>query len=285
MTKSRQLRIGLALGSGGAKGLAHIGVIKVLEKNNIPIDFIAGSSIGALIGGFYSATKDIKRIEEIALSTNWRQLLSLIDPSLRRGLIKGEKIKKFIETHIGKVKFRDLKIPLSVIATDLRTGEIIPINQGEVASAIRASISFPLIFKPVEREGRLLADGGLSLPIPVEVVNKMGAGLVIAVNLDADYFTNRSNNKTGLGFYEIASNSINLLCYHLARWNVKDADVVVEPKLSIKMGIVHWNKFLDGRDIILAGELAMKKKLPQLQKLIYQKSKDSLMSKHSELKR
>jgi len=285
MTKSRQLRIGLALGSGGAKGLAHIGVIKVLEKNNIPIDFIAGSSIGALIGGFYSATKDIKRIEEIALSTNWRQLLSLIDPSLRRGLIKGEKIKKFIETHIGKVKFRDLKIPLSVIATDLRTGEIIPINQGEVASAIRASISFPLIFRPVEREGRLLADGGLSLPIPVEVVNKMGAGLVIAVNLDADYFTNRSNNKTGLGFYEIASNSINLLCYHLARWNVKDADVVVEPKLSIKMGIVHWNKFLDGRDIILAGELAMKKKLPQLQKLIYQKSKDSLMSKHSELKR
>jgi len=285
MTKSRQLRIGLALGSGGAKGLAHIGVIKVLEKNNIPIDFIAGSSIGALIGGFYSATKDIKRIEEIALSTNWRQLLSLIDPSLRRGLIKGEKIKKFIETHIGKVKFQDLKIPLSVIATDLRTGEIIPISQGEVTSAIRASISFPLIFRPVEREGRLLADGGLSLPIPVEVVNKMGAGLVIAVNLDADYFTNRSNNKTGLGFYEIASNSINLLCYHLARWNVKDADVVVEPKLSIKMGIVHWNKFLDGRDIILAGELAMKKKLPQLQKLIYQKSKDSLMSKHSEFKR
>ena len=285
MTKSKRLKIGLALGSGGAKGLAHIGVIKVLEKNNIPIDFIAGSSIGALIGGFYSATKDIKRIEEIVLSTNWRQLLSLIDPSLRRGLIKGEKIKKFIETHIGKVKFQDLKIPLSVIATDLRTGEIIPISQGEVTSAIRASISFPLIFKPVEREGRLLADGGLSLPIPVEVVNKMGAGLVIAVNLDADYFTNRSNNKTGLGFYEIASNSINLLCYHLARWNVKDADVVVEPKLSIKMGIVHWNKFLDGRDIILAGKLAMKKKLPQLQKLIYQKSKDSLMSKHSEFKR
>jgi len=286
MTKSRQLRIGLALGSGGAKGLAHIGVIKVLEKNNIPIDFIAGSSIGALIGGFYSATKDIKQVEEIVLSTNWRQLLSLIDPSLRRGLIKGEKIKKFIEAHIGKVKFQDLKIPLSVIATDLRTGEIIPINQGEVASAIRASISFPLIFKPVEREGRLLTDGGLSLSIPVEVVNKMGAGLVIAVNLDADYFTNKGNNKTDLGFYEIAINSINLLCHHLARWNVKNADIIVEPKLNVKkVGIVYWNKFLDGRDIILAGELAMKKKLPQLQKLIYQKSKGSLMSKHSEFKR
>jgi len=272
-TDFKRPKIGLALGSGGAKGLAHIGVIKVLEKNNIPIDFVAGSSIGALIGGFYSATKDIRRIEEIALSTNWRQVLSLIDPSLRRGLIKGEKIKKFIEAHIGKVKFQGLKIPLSVIATDLKTGEIIPISQGEVASAIRASISFPLIFKPVEREGRLLADGGLSLPVPVEIVSKMGAGLVIAVNLDADYFTNRGNNKTNLGFYEIASNSINLLCYHLARWNTKDADIVVEPKLNIKTGIVHWDKFLDGRDIILAGESAMKKKLPQLQELIYQKAK------------
>ena len=284
-TDFKRPRIGLALGSGGAKGLAHIGVIKVLEKNNIPIDFIAGSSIGALIGGFYSATKDIKQVEEIAISTNWRQLLSLVDPSLRQGLIKGEKIKKFIETHIGKVKFQDLKIPLSVIATDLRNGEIIPISQGEVASAIRASISFPLIFKPVEREGKLLADGGLSLPVPVEIVSKMGAKLVIAVNLDADYFTNKSNNKTDLGFYEIAINSINLLCYHLARWNVRNADIIVEPKLSIKMGIVHWDKFLDGRDIILSGELAMKKKLLQLQKLIYHKSKDSLMNKHSEFKR
>ena len=276
MVNKKRPKIGLALGSGGAKGLAHIGVIKVLEENNTPIDFIAGSSIGALIGGFYSATKDIKQIEEIALSTNWRQVLSLIDPSLRQGLISGEKIKKFIENHIGKIRFQDLKIPLSVIATDLKTGETISINQGEVASAIRASISFPLVFKPVKWKSRLLADGGLSLPVPVEIVRKMGAELVIAVNLDADYFTNGDNNKTNLGFYKIANNSINLLRYHLASWNVKNADIIVEPKLDIKLGIVHWNKFLDGKNIILAGESAMKKKLPQLQELIYQKSKSGL---------
>jgi len=270
MTEFKRPKIGLALGSGGPKGLAHIGVIKVLEENNIPTDFIAGSSIGALIGGFYSATKDIKQIEEIALSTNWRQVLSLIDPSLRQGLISGEKIKKFIENHIGKIKFQDLKIPLSVIATDLKTGETISISQGEMASAIRASISFPLVFKPVEREGRLLADGGLSLPVPVETVRKMGAELVIAVNLDADYFINGDNNKTNLGFYKIANNSINLLRYHLAFCSVKDADIIIEPKLG---GIMHWNKFLDGKDIISAGEEITKKILPQLKESIYRKSK------------
>ncbi len=269
MPKTKQPKVGLALGSGGAKGLAHIGVIKVLEKNNIPIDFIAGSSIGALVGGFYSAAKDIKEIEKIAISANWRQLLSLIDPSLRQGLISGEKLKKFIENYIGKIKFQDLKIPFSAIATDLKTGEIVSINQGEVTSAIRASISIPLVFKPARREGRLLADGGLSLPVPVEIARKMGAELVIAVNLDADYFANKDDNKTNLSFYKIANNSINLLRYHLASWNVKDADITIEPKLGIKLGIVHWNKFLDGKDIILAGEEVAKKILPQLKELIY----------------
>ena len=273
MAKTKRLKIGLALGSGGAKGLAHIGIIKVLEENNIPIDFIAGSSIGALIGGFYSATKDIGWIEEIALNTNWRQLLSLIDPSLQRGLIGGEKIKKFVEQYIGKINFQDLKIPFSAIATDLKTGEVISINQGEVASAIRASISIPLIFKPVKREGRLLADGGLSLPVPAKIARKMGAKIVIAVNLDADYFANGGSNKNNFGFYKIANNAINLLRYHLAAWNIRDADVIVEPELGLGMGIVYWNKFLDGQSVISAGELAMKKKLPQLRKLISRQQK------------
>jgi NTE family protein len=268
MVKTKRLKIGLALGGGGAKGLAHIGVIKILEENNIPIDFIAGSSIGALIGGFYSATKDVDLVEKIALNTNWRQLLSLIDPSLQRGLIGGEKIKKFVERRIGKIKFQDLKIPFSAMATDLKTGEIISMNQGEVASAIRASISIPLIFKPVKREGRLLADGGLSLPVPAKITRKMGAEVVIAVNLDADCFTNENNNKINFGFYKIANNAINILRYHLALWSTKDADVIVEPELGLGMGIAYWNKFLDGESVVLAGKSAMKKKLPQLRKLI-----------------
>ncbi len=273
MIKNKRPKIGLALGSGGPKGLAHIGVIKVLEENNIPVDFIAGSSIGAVVGGVYSATKDIKLIEETMINTNWRQILSLIDFSFRQGLVGGEKLKKFIESYIGKVKFRDLKVPLSVIATDLKSGKAISINQGEVASAIRASISVPLFFKPLKQENKLLADGGLSLPVPVETVKEMGAELVIAVNLDTDYSINNGNtNKTKFGLYKIANSSINLLIHHLSFWNIKGADILVEPKL----GIVHWNKFLEGEDIILAGEKAMEEALPQLKKMIYQKRKKGL---------
>jgi NTE family protein len=264
MFKSKKPKIGLALGSGGPKGLAHIGVIKVLEENNIPIDFIAGSSIGAMVGGFYAAAKDVKQMEKIALGTGWKLILSLIDPSLSQGLVGGEKVKKFIESHIDKIHFQDLKIPLSVVATDLKSSEAIVINKEEVASAIRASISFPLVFKPIEREGKLLADGGLSLPVPVDIVRKMGAELVIAVNLDADYFANGNNAKANFGFYKIANNSINLLRHHLASWNIKNADIVITPQL----GSMHWNKFLDGKDIILEGEKAMKEQLNQLQELI-----------------
>lgn len=271
MIKFKRPKIGLVLGSGGPKGLAHIGVIKVLEENNIPIDFIAGSSIGAMVGGFYASMKDIKQIEKIAVDASWRLILSLIDPSFRQGLVGGEKLKKFIESCIGKVRFQDLKIPLSVIATDLKTGEAVSINKGEVASAIRASISFPLVFKPVKQDDRLLADGGLSLPVPVEIAKKMGAELVIAVNLDAGYFANNHNNGN-FGFYKIANNSINLLRHHLASWNVKNADIVINPRL----GDIHWNKFLDGKDIILAGEEATRDTLPQLKELIYQKSKKGL---------
>ena len=267
MTKLKRPKIGLALGSGGAKGLAHIGVIKILEENNIPIDFIAGSSIGAMVGGFYAAAKDVKQMEKTALGTNWRIILSLIDPSLRQGLFYGEKVKNFIENHIDKIHFEDLKIPLSVVATDIKTGESVSINKGEVASAIRASISIPLVFKPVEREGKLLVDGGMSLPVPVEVARKMGAELIIAVNLDADYFTDGNNKNTAFSFYKIANNSINLLRHHLASSNVKDADIVISPK----NGNVRWHRFLDGKKIILSGEEATKIILPQLKELIYQK--------------
>jgi NTE family protein len=258
----------LALGSGGAKGLAHIGVIKVLEENNVPIDYIAGSSIGALIGGFYAVTRDIKEIEQTALKTNWRQMLSLIDPSLHLGLLGGEKVRYFIESNIDKIHFENLKIPLSVIATDIRSGEVVSINEGDVASAIRASISFPLVFEPVKREMRLLADGGLSLPVPVETVRKMGAEIVIAVNLDDDYFSTDQNNS--FGFYKIANNSINLLRHHLSLWNVKNADIVISPKT----GPVKWDKFIDGKNIILSGEEAAKGIIAEIVHLIKPKREE-----------
>jgi len=267
MAKAKQPKIGLALGSGGPKGLSHIGVIKVLERNNIPIDFIAGSSIGACIGGFYAVNKSMKNIEEIALPHNWRQMLSLfLDPSLHQGLVSGKKIQNFFESIIGKIHFKELKTPLSVVATDIKTGKAIIINEGEVAQAIRASSSIPLIFIPIKLNNRMLADGGLSMPVPVEVVKKMGADIVIAVDLDADYFT--SNDKDSYGFYKLANTSIRLLRHHLSSLNAKDADIVVNPKI----GKVGWNKFIDSKNVILAGEEAMQLSILQLKELIRNRS-------------
>lgn len=264
LSKMKRLKIGLALGSGGPRGLAHIGVIKVLEENNIHIDLIAGSSIGAMVGGFYAATKDIQYVERVALGTDRRMMFSLLDPSFRQGLLAGDKVKKFIESHLEGITFDDLAVPLSIIATNLKNGDIVVIDEGKVASAIRASISLPLVFKPVEIKGQLLADGGLSAPVPVEAVRKMGADFVIAVNLDADYFADGNDKSNTFGFYKIADNSINLLRHHLAKWNIKDADVVIDPRV----GNASWTNFWDGKDIILAGERAAKKALPRLKKLL-----------------
>jgi len=230
-------KIGLALGCGGPKGLAHIGVIKVLEQNNIPIDYIAGTSIGALIGGFYAAKKNIAEIEHIAIDIGWRQAFSfLFEPTLRQGLIKGDKLKKFIENYIGQTTFKELKIPFSAVATDLKTGKKVILRHGPVANAIRSSISIPIILQPVATDETFLADGGISCPVPVEVVKKMGADLVIAVNLNTDCRLDIKNKK--YGFSRIANNSLSILGYNLADENAKNADLVICPKV----GHISWRK-------------------------------------------
>lgn len=266
MEKLKRPKIGLALGSGGSRGLAHLGVIKVLEENNIPIDYIAGTSIGAMAGGFYVSGLSIKRIEEIALETDWHRMFSLIDPHFKQGLVGGGKVETFIEKHLDGKKFEDCKIPFVAVATDLKTGEVVVINKGKMAQAIRASISIPLVFKPIDIGGRMLVDGGLSDPVPVDIVRKMGADIVIAVNLDKHY----QDEKWKPGWYGIANSSLNILRHHLAHSNVASADVVID----IDVGKNYWYQFVNGQDKILTGEKAAKEILPRLQKIINQKSKN-----------
>jgi len=269
MVESKRPKIGLALGSGGSRGLAHIGVIKALEENNIPIDFIAGSSIGAMAGGFYAVGLSIKKMEEISLETNWRRMFSLVDPHLKQGLISGEKVKTFIEGYVDGKKIEDCKIPFVAVATDLKTGEIVILNKGEMAQAIRASISIPLVFKPVEIDGKTLADGGLSAPVPVEIVQGMGADIIIAINLDKHYH----DEEWKPGWYDIANGSLNILRHHLALSNVASADMVINIDVGKNN---YWYQFINGQDKILTGEKATKEILPRLQEIINQKSKSSL---------
>jgi len=268
----RRPKVGLALGSGGPRGLAHIGVIKVLEENNIPIDFIAGCSIGSMIGGLYALTKDINWIEKMALETGWRRIVSLLaEPALLSGgLVGGEKIEKFILEQTGRKKFEDLKIPFIAVATDINTGKEVRIKKGDLAKAIRISCSVPLVFKPAEREDKLLVDGGLSNPVPDDVVRKMGADVVIAVNLDA-YFSKDGieihNNK--LGIYAMANQTINVLRYHLAQYSLQDADVIIIPKV----GRISWARFAKGRGIIKKGETEAQLAMPKIKKCLNRSSR------------
>lgn len=265
--ETKRPKIGLALGGGSAKGLAHIGVIRTLEKNNIPIDFIAGTSIGAMVGGFYAAGLDTEKIEKIAEEIDEQKIFSFLDPNLKGSLIKGEKIEKFIESHIDGKKFKDCRIPFSAIATDFKKGEAVVLNEGKMTTAIRASISIPLVFKPVEIGGKTLVDGGLSVPVPAEIVKNMGADLVIAVNLSKYY---RDDDQAS-GWYNTADDSIDILNHHLAFFCAKEADIVIEMDLDM-----NWYDFTKVQDRILAGEKATQKILPQLKNLIRERSKSKL---------
>ena len=179
-------KIGLALSGGVARGLAHIGVLKALEEESIPIDMIAGTSAGALIGACYAKERNIATLEEIALGVDWKGLAHLVDPNLIflwKGFVQGQKVESFISSLIGDVKFEDLEIPLAVVAADVESMEEVVINKGSVIEAVRASISMPVIFTPVKWGNRFLIDGGVVNPMPVNVVRNMGAEIVIAVNV------------------------------------------------------------------------------------------------------
>ncbi len=174
--------VGLALGSGAARGLSYIGVLDVFEQANIRIDMIAGTSIGAMIGAMYASGVPVRRMEQVFSNLNWRQMARLLDPIIpTSGFIDGKKVARFIDELLPVKSFEELEMPLAVTATDIETGELVIIRQGSLLEAIQASIAFPGIFNPVRFGDRFLVDGGLCAPIPTDVVKDMGAETVIGV--------------------------------------------------------------------------------------------------------
>ena len=179
-------KIGLALGGGAARGWAHLGVIRALEEKGIKPDYVAGTSIGALVGGAYVAGK-IDKLHHFSGSLDWKQLLNFFDPVFpRTALVDGKKVERFLRELVDDKKIEDLEIPFSAVASDLYDGGETVIDSGDAAEAIRASISIPGIFTPVKKGRSILTDGGLVNPVPINVVREMGADFVIAVDLNHD---------------------------------------------------------------------------------------------------
>lgn len=185
MSKTLQRpKIGLALGSGSARGLAHVGVIRAIEDAGIQIDCIAGTSMGALVGAVHAAGK-MNELENSFLSFDWKKTASFFDVVLpRSGLLDGAKVSELVRSHIHADDIEALSIAFAAVASDLVSGEEVVIRTGDIIEAVRASISVPGIFTPVRRNGQILVDGGLVNPVPASAARAMGAGFVIAVDLN-----------------------------------------------------------------------------------------------------
>ncbi|MCP4403375.1 MAG: patatin family protein [bacterium] len=176
-------KVGLALGSGSARGFSHIGVIRVLEAEGIPIDCIAGTSIGAIVGAVY-ASGMLPKGEEFLKDFDWKDMTALLDPLFPvSGLLGGKRIEKLLRSFLGNRHIEDFPLSFAAVAADVASGEEVVFTHGDAVKAIRASMSMPGIFAPVFLENRFLVDGGLVSPVPVEVARRLGADVVIAVNL------------------------------------------------------------------------------------------------------
>lgn len=174
--------LGLALGSGAARGLAHIGVLKVLEEARIPISFITGTSMGAFVGAMYASGVPVEQMEQVALEIDWISMAKLLDPVIpTSGLSDGKKLVSFMSELLPARDFNQLQLPLAVTATDINTGEPVIIKQGDLLEALRASLAFPGIFSPVRFGQRFLVDGGLCSPIPIDATRSLGADKVVGV--------------------------------------------------------------------------------------------------------
>lgn len=259
--------IGLALGSGGIRGLAHVGVIKTLLKYNIPIDFIAGSSIGAWVGAHYALFKDIERLEEFTVNHKEEKLRMLLEPTLRGGFIGRDRTRTLLRNWLEDASFEETQIPLSIVATDLIRRSMHVFSSAALVPAVQASMAIPGMFKPVTHHGNTYVDGGVSNPVPCDIVKAMGADIVIGVNLYR-LPPEEPTTLSSLGFLAVANRTIDIMRNYLAEQLMLHADVRVEPLVE---SYAAWNRYFRedvGQQIVEIGEAEMEEAMPKLQALL-----------------
>ncbi len=218
--------VGLALGGGAARGLAHIGVLKVLEEEGIRVDCIAGTSAGSLIGAAFAAGLSWKEILERARGINW---FDIVSPSLpRMGLLRMERLQRLLEATWGNRTFESLSIPLSVVAVDIVSGDQVVLSKGSIARAVRASCSIPGVFEPVAEDGRTLVDGGLLNNVPADIARQMGAGIVLAVDLNTD----RRHQEPPRNVLDVLFYSFDILMTHATHQNLGESCIMISPRLD-----------------------------------------------------
>jgi len=263
-------KVGLALSSGAARGWAHVGVLSVLEEEGIPIDMIAGTSAGAVIGALYAQGKDIPQLKRLAVKTGRTKMAFLADLTLpKTGLFEGKRIKSWLKSIIGDVEFKDLKIPFACVATDIMTGEEVVSREGSVIDAVRASISIPVVFTPAKCSERYLVDGGLVNPVPVNIIKDMGADFIIAVNVVPNMLDRvRGVNKTPIedfkkpNLFSIIMRTIYVASHQIVEASLEGADVVINPDV----GRVGFGDVSRAQECILKGEAAARTAIDEIKR-------------------
>jgi len=273
-------KIGLALSGGGARGLAHIGVLKILEQEGVPIDYLAGTSMGGVIAAGYAAGLEPEFMEQEALRvSSLRRLLPLTDLSpLRRGLFEGQKVREYLTGHLGDRTFDDLRIPLTLMAVDLNSGREVYLNQGRLVDGVRATVALPGVFTPVERDGQLLVDGGLLDNLPADAVRHMGADVAIAVDVSTDDVAvsslvgalhRRRYVPNGLvDTIEVLWRSVGVMMAEVNRRRLAEAhpEVIIRP--AIPPDVTVLTGFSRAAEIVAAGEEAAQEALPHIRALL-----------------
>ncbi len=255
----QKIRVALVLGSGGVRGIAHVGVLEVLEDAGVPIDLIVGCSAGSIVGALYAETPSVDEIIEPVWKMRAHSILDFDICNCRFGLSQGTAMLQVIDEDLGSETFEELKIPLVVVASDLYTGELVPIGAGDLATAVRASCSIPFVFAPCDYMGRVLVDGGVVNPVPVKVAYDLGAEIIIAVDLaellEKTYPTN---------LFQVFIRSAEIACLWQNQECTRHANVVIRPKTC---GVGAFNDRMKTL-VYEAGKEAAMKELPRILALL-----------------
>ena len=252
-------KIAVVLGAGSSKGFAHIGVLKILESNKIPIHMIVGTSVGSVVGSFYAYGYDAFQLQKLSFSIEKGDIVDLAIPD--NGFIKGEKLEEFVNKTVKNTPIEKLKLPFYAVATDIQTGQEVAFGKGSTGMAVRASCSIPGVFRPVKIGERMYIDGGVVSPVAVDVAKKFGADIVIAVDISSDVERALPENTI-----ETILQSLNIMYSKLASIQLSKADVVIKPKV----GHIGSADFSKRHEAILEGEKAALEALPQVMKIVTQ---------------
>ena len=257
MTEKRKPILGLALGSGGARGFAHIGVLKALDAHGIKVDLLAGSSMGSLVGAVYANGIDPAMMGKLAVHLKRKHFIDLTVPGL--GFVAGEKIKQLIHLLTHGKQIEELDIPIAIVATDIETGERVVFREGPVEQAVRASISIPGIFVPERVKGRLLVDGGVIDRVPVTVLKEMGADIVIAVDV--------AQGKTAMkirSIFDVIVQTIDVMEREIFQNRILAADLVIRPDVGHYSSIAYSG----AEEIINLGQQAAEAHIAHIKELL-----------------